>query len=168
MRTKKQVIFNWSIPKKKKLFIALFWLDFKIIQLIFKPIIKKFFLIHIKNTDFIPWFRCLYWNIFAENAFLADWLFLDYAPIYIWSWTNIWFWCTLITSHHNPKDYNEIVCDPITIGKNCFIWTNSTILQGVKIWNNVIVWASSVVTKDIPNNTIVAWNPAKKIKSNYI
>ena len=52
------------------------------------------------------------------------------------------------------------------IGDNCFIGTRSIILPGVTIGNEVIVGAGSVVTKDVPNNCIVAGNPAKIIQQN--
>lgn len=51
----------------------------------------------------------------------------------------------------------------ISIGDNVFIGVNSIILPGVKIENNVIVAAGSVVTKSIPNDVIVAGVPAKII-----
>lgn len=46
---------------------------------------------------------------------------------------------------------------------NVFIGSNTTILPNVKIGSNVIIGAGSVVTKDIPNNRVVAGNPAKEI-----
>ena len=52
------------------------------------------------------------------------------------------------------------------IGKNCFIAPNSVILPGITIGDEVIVGAGSVVTKDIPNNVVVAGNPAKIIRKN--
>ncbi|WP_351011757.1 acyltransferase [Shewanella sp. S1-58-MNA-CIBAN-0166] len=52
------------------------------------------------------------------------------------------------------------------IGKKCFIGANSLILPGVKIGDNSIVAAGSIVTKSIPNNCIVAGNPAKVIREN--
>lgn len=52
------------------------------------------------------------------------------------------------------------------IGKNCFIGMNSIIMPGVKISDNVIIGAGSVVTKDIPSYVICAGNPARIIKSN--
>lgn len=52
----------------------------------------------------------------------------------------------------------------ITVGDNVFIGINTIILPGVNIGNNVVVGAGSVVTKDVPNNTVVGGNPAKKIK----
>ena len=54
---------------------------------------------------------------------------------------------------------------PIEIMDNVFIGCNSTILGGVTIGNNVVVAAGSVVTKDVPPNSVVAGNPAKVIES---
>ena len=50
------------------------------------------------------------------------------------------------------------------IGKQCIIGYAAIILPGVKLGDNVIVGAGSVVSRDIPSNCIVAGNPAKIIK----
>jgi acetyltransferase-like isoleucine patch superfamily enzyme len=52
---------------------------------------------------------------------------------------------------------------PIEIGNNVFIGVNSIIMPGVKIEDNVIVGAGSIVTKSIPSGVIVAGTPAKII-----
>jgi maltose O-acetyltransferase len=54
---------------------------------------------------------------------------------------------------------------PIIIGCNVWIGTRSRINKGVIIGDNSIVAANSVVTKDVPANSIVAGNPAKVVKS---
>jgi acetyltransferase-like isoleucine patch superfamily enzyme len=54
--------------------------------------------------------------------------------------------------------YNKIV-----IGNNVFVGVGSIIMPGVKIDDNVIVAAGSVVTKSIPGGVIVGGNPAKII-----
>lgn len=54
---------------------------------------------------------------------------------------------------------------PIEIGNNVWIGLNCLVLKGVKVGNNSIVAAQSVVTKSIPENVIVAGNPAKIVKS---
>ena len=46
-----------------------------------------------------------------------------------------------------------------TIGDNVSICANATVIGGVKIGNNVIIGAGSVVTKDIPDNYIAYGNP---------
>lgn len=51
----------------------------------------------------------------------------------------------------------------VKIGNNVFIGMKSTILKGVHIGNNVIVGANSLVNKDIPDNCVVAGNPARVV-----
>lgn len=53
----------------------------------------------------------------------------------------------------------------VVIGNNVFIGANSCVLPGVEIGDNVIVGACSVVTKNIPNDVVVAGNPARIIKT---
>ncbi len=53
----------------------------------------------------------------------------------------------------------------ITIHDNCFIGIGSILMGGVSIGPNAIVAAGSVVTKDVPENTIVAGVPAKPIST---
>lgn len=61
--------------------------------------------------------------------------------------------------------YNDILgsAGAVSIGNNVFIGMNATILKGVHIGNNVIIGACSLVTKDIPDNVVVAGVPAKVI-----
>jgi acetyltransferase-like isoleucine patch superfamily enzyme len=53
----------------------------------------------------------------------------------------------------------------IEIKDNCFIGVNSIILPNVTIGPNAVVGAGSIVTKDVPPNTVVAGSPAKVICS---
>lgn len=53
---------------------------------------------------------------------------------------------------------------PITIGDNVWIGGNSIILPGVTIGCNSVIGAGSVVTKDVPDWTVVAGNPARVIR----
>lgn len=52
------------------------------------------------------------------------------------------------------------------IGDNCYIGIDAKILGSITIGNNVIIGANSVITKDIPDNSVVAGIPAKIIKTN--
>jgi serine O-acetyltransferase len=51
-----------------------------------------------------------------------------------------------------------------TIGDNVTVGANVCIIGKISIGNNVVIGAGSVVVKDIPDNVIVAGNPAKVIK----
>ena len=54
---------------------------------------------------------------------------------------------------------------PIVLGKDVWIGSNATILQGVTIGDNAVVGAGAVVMKDVEANTIVGGVPARFIKS---
>ncbi len=64
-----------------------------------------------------------------------------------------------------PEDRKTTYPAPIVLGKNVWIGSNATILQGVTIGDNAVVAAGAVVTKDVATNTIVGGIPAKFIKS---
>lgn len=51
------------------------------------------------------------------------------------------------------------------IGNNVYISAGARIIGKIKVGNNVIIGANAVVTKDIPDNSIVAGVPAKIIKT---
>ena len=63
---------------------------------------------------------------------------------------------------------NEIpdleITKPITIGNNVYIGVDTLILPGVNIGNNVVIGARSVVTHDIPDNSVAVGVPARVIK----
>lgn len=62
-----------------------------------------------------------------------------------------------------PKE-RALSSKPVKIEKNVWIGESVSILPGVKIGENSIVGAGSVVTKSFPKNVIVAGNPAKILK----
>jgi len=51
----------------------------------------------------------------------------------------------------------------VEIGNRVFVGANATILMNTKIGDDVIIGAGSVVTKNIPDNSVVAGNPARVI-----
>ena len=80
---------------------------------------------------------------------------------YVFIGSNVTF-----TNDKNPRSQNkEWVLEKTHICKGASIGANATILPGITIGENAMVGAGSVVTKDIPANTIVAGNPAKIIKA---
>ena len=54
---------------------------------------------------------------------------------------------------------------PIEIGNNVWIGGNVVVLPGVKIGDNTVIGAGSVVTKDIPANVVAVGNPCKILKN---
>lgn len=104
-------------------------------------------------------------QVYCENRVnLGDTLFVDYAPIYIAEYVGFAFRNTIVTSLHDPAEFNRVITRPVVIERNVSITTNVTILGGVRIGENSIVGAGSVVTKDIPPNVFAAGNPCVPIK----
>ena len=73
--------------------------------------------------------------------------------------------------NHNHQDLNQAIRHQgvsrkgIKIGKNCWIGSKVTILDGVKIGNGCIIAAGSVVTKSFSENLIIGGVPAKILKN---
>lgn len=68
---------------------------------------------------------------------------------------------------NNQMMWHEVNSKPIHIKNNAWIGTRSIILKGVTIGEGAVVAAGSIVTKDVPDYTLVAGNPAvikKKLK----
>ncbi len=72
--------------------------------------------------------------------------------------------CTILPRVLLGKKHPGIPSPCVFIGDDCYIGTGVTILGPVKIGNNVTIGAGAVVVKDIPDNCVVAGNPAKIIK----
>ena len=76
--------------------------------------------------------------------------------------------CGFYTAGH-PLDYKTRnkgleYAKPIKVGNNVWFGGNVTVLPGVEIGDNSVIGAGSVVTKDIPENSIAVGNPCKVIK----
>jgi len=75
---------------------------------------------------------------------------------------------SILTSSHPIEPGKRrafVVAKPIVIQKNVWIAADVTIIGGVTVGENSVVAAGSVVTKDVPPNTLVAGNPARFIRS---
>ena len=70
----------------------------------------------------------------------------------------------MCTGTHDFKSPTlQLLTDDIIIQKNAFIGARSMILPGIKVGENSVVGAMSVVTKNVSKDLIVAGNPARKI-----
>ncbi len=63
-----------------------------------------------------------------------------------------------------PERRKKTYPAPIVLGRNVWVGSNTTILQGVTIGDNAVVAAGAVVTKDVAANTMVGGVPARFIK----
>jgi acetyltransferase-like isoleucine patch superfamily enzyme len=73
----------------------------------------------------------------------------------------------IITSGHpleSSQRRSSVTAKPIAIGRNVWIAAGATIIGGVTIGENSVVAAGSVVTHDVPPNTLVGGNPARVIR----
>lgn len=73
--------------------------------------------------------------------------------------------CTILSLVLIGKKNTKADVSSSFIGDNCYIGAGTVIMNPGKIGNNVVIGAGSVVTKDIPDNCIVAGNPATILKT---
>ncbi|MBN9005661.1 MAG: sugar O-acetyltransferase [Rhizobiales bacterium] len=75
---------------------------------------------------------------------------------------------SIITSSHPvepSRRRDAVIAKPIVIERNVWIAAGVTIIGGVRIGENSVVAAGSVVTHDVAPNTLVGGNPARVIRS---
>ena len=75
---------------------------------------------------------------------------------------------SLITSGHPIEPARRracVVAKPIVIERNVWIAAGAIVIGGVTIGENSVVAAGSVVTRDVPPNSLVGGNPARVIRS---
>ena len=103
----------------------------------------------------------------GEDVFInACCHFQDHGGVRIGDGCQIGHNVVFATLNHglSPEDRKNTYPAPIVLGKNVWVGSNSTILQGVTIGDNAVVAAGAVVTKDVPDNVVVGGVPAKIIK----
>jgi len=124
------------------------------------------------RTKVVPPFHCdLGFNIkLGTNVLINyDCVLLDTGEISIGDNTLIGPGTKIVTAKHSldaekRKDW-AVSCAPIKIEESVWIGAGAVILPGVTIGARSVIGAGSVVTKDVPSDTIVAGNPARIIKS---
>ncbi len=92
--------------------------------------------------------------------------FQDQGGIYIDDEALIGHGVVLATLDHDfaPENRAQLHPAPIRIGKRVWIGANAVITKGVTIGDNAVVAAGAVVTRDVPENTVVGGVPAKEIR----
>ncbi len=117
-------------------------------------------------------FYCDYgYNIRVGKNFFANFnlVILDEAPVTFGDNVFVAPNCGFYTAGH-PVDAPERnigleYARPITVGNDVWIGAGVSVLPGVTIGSNCVIGAGSVVSRDIPSNSIAVGNPCRVIKT---
>jgi acetyltransferase-like isoleucine patch superfamily enzyme len=109
--------------------------------------------VHIGKNVYIG-LRCTLDHSYPEYIYIGDNAGLN-GDVYLLAHTN---------PNESYKDIFNAEVTPIVIGENAWICIRATILPGVRIGNNAVVSAGSVVNKDVPDNTLLAAAKNRRIK----
>lgn len=132
---------------------------------------EKLFGRKLKNVEIISPFICDYGSLteFGHDVFVnSNAYFMDGGRITIGNHVFIGPNTGFYTAAH-PLDYasrNDGLekASPIVIGNNVWIGAHVVIMPGVSIGDGVVIGAGSVVTRDIPNNTVAMGSPARVVR----
>lgn len=124
------------------------------------------------ELDIQPGFHCDNGkNIRVGRRFTANFnvTILDGAPVTFGDYCMVGPGTLIATTGHPLEAAGRrnrlAISKPISIGSDIWIGGNCTILGGVTIGSNVVVAAGAVVTKNVPDNCVVAGVPARVIKT---
>lgn len=116
-------------------------------------------------------FQCDYgYNIEIGENFYSNHNLIILDPAKVTFGNNVFIGpnCGFYTPEHpldaETRNSGVEFAKPINVGNNVWFGGNVVVLGGVTIGDNVVIGAGSVVTKDIPANTVAVGNPCKVIK----
>ena len=105
-------------------------------------------------------------GVILESNLLLDKVFPE--GIHIGANTQVAAHSLILCHEHVRRDPDDPRNPWVThtyIGRNCFIGVRATILPGVRIGDEVVVGAGTIVTKDVPSNSVVVGNPGRIVKT---
>lgn len=114
-----------------------------------------------------------FYSDFGKNIHVGEHVFInacchfqDHGGVTLGDGCQIGHNVVFATLNHGlePADRGTTYPAPIVLGRNVWVGSNATILQGVTIGDNAVVAAGAVVSRDVPANTIVGGVPARIIK----
>lgn len=119
-------------------------------------------------------------NIYIGDNFYANFnlTILDCCPVHIGNDVFIGPNVSILTPVHPLRSkqrnmrqngdgsaYNYEYAKPVTIGNDCWLGGNVTVIGGVTIGDGCVIGAGSVVTRDIPANSLAVGNPCRVIRT---
>ncbi len=143
----------------------------------------------ILHNRIILWKNVVIWRetCMNGNVIIWDYTYINspWTRINAWTLSNITigkfcsisWWVSIIAKNEhnlskvttNYRAYSNLedLWKDVIIGNDVWIWANATILPWIEIWNWAVIGAGSVVTKNVEDYSIVAWNPAKHIRYRF-
>jgi len=181
MKHFKQILyFPYDLMAILKCDPSLKWKIFWFLELVLYPSLYtvffhriSHFLYHLK-VPFIPRLisqilRFLTWIEIHPWAYIDKWFFIDH-----WMWVVIWetteIWKNVLIYHQvtlwgTSLEYWK---RHPTIWDNVLIWAWAKLFWNITVWDNSQIGWASVITKNIPKNSVCVWNPWRVIKINWI
>lgn len=134
-------------------------------------ILKSLFQTNTENIDIaIPFDTDYGWNVtFGENVFLnTNCYLMDGGGITfgdnVFVGPNCGFYTATYPLKYEDRNKGLELAEPICVGSNTWFGGNVVVLPGVTIGEGSVIGAGSVVTKDIPPNSLAVGNPCKVIR----
>ena len=111
------------------------------------------------NDKLIIWKFCQIW---AWVEFVMNWANHQMNAVSTYPFYTLeWWWQKPPSMNDLPLKWDTVIWNDVWIGQNV------TILPWIHIWDWAIIWANSVVSKNVDPYVIVAWNPIKQIRKRF-